>query len=71
MGAFQWSWCEMGESRRWWCEMEIQKKTETTRKRERGGIMETRNLRRRRRRRNVLAPLRASRMTHSYLCPPQ
>lgn len=51
--------------------MEIQKRTETTRKRERGGIMETRNLRRRRRRRNVLAPLRASRMTHSYLCPPQ
>lgn len=26
MGAFQWSWCEMGESRRWWCEMEIQKR---------------------------------------------
>lgn len=52
------------------CEMEMRKKKkDTKRKRERGGIIETRNLRRRRR--NVLARLPASRMTHSYLCPPQ
>lgn len=37
MGAFQWSWCEMGESRRWWCEMEIQKKDwDNKKKRKRG-----------------------------------
>lgn len=57
-------WGRVGDGGVKW---KYKKKTETTRKRERGGIMETRNLRRR----NVLAPLRASRMTHSYLCPPQ